>query len=181
VLVLGIRPLGESLLPRHLREAADAGEPRRITLRELAKVDVAVARETVVSVCENPAVVAAAAEAHGARSGALVCVEGVPSTAAMELLRALARSGAAIRVRADFDWAGLRIARQVVEATGGVPWRFGARDYLEAVARGPRGPRLSGRPAEWPWDPALAAAMGERGVSLPEEQLLEELLGDLRG
>jgi hypothetical protein len=68
----------------------------------------------------------------------------------------------------------------VLEATGGVPWRFGARDYLEPVARGPRGPRLSGRPAGSPWDPALAAAMGERGVSLPEEQLLEELLGDLR-
>jgi uncharacterized protein (TIGR02679 family) len=179
VLVLGLRPSGGSLLSRHLRESADAGEPRRITLRELAKAAVAVARETVVSVCENPAIVAAAADAHGARAGALVCVEGVPSTAAMELLRALAGSGAAIRARADFDWAGLRIARQVIEATKGEPWRFRARDYLEAVERERRGPRLSGPPAGSPWDPALAVAMEREGVGLSEERLLAQLLADL--
>ena len=179
VLVLGLRPAGVSLLSRHLRESADAGEPRRVTLRELAKAEIAVARETVVFVCENPAIVAAAADAHGARVGALVCVEGVPSTAAMELLRALASSGAAVRVRADFDWAGLRIARQVLEATKGEPWRFRARDYLESVARERRGPRLSGPPAGSPWDPTLAVAMAREGVGLSEEQLLVQLLWDL--
>ncbi|MFL5273858.1 MAG: TIGR02679 family protein [Anaeromyxobacteraceae bacterium] len=179
VLVVGLRPAGASLLARHLREAADAGEPRRVTLRELARAGVAVAPGTVVSVCENPAVVAAAAEVHGGRCGALVCVEGVPSTAAMELVRALAACGAALRVHADLDWAGLRIARQVIDATGGAPWRFDARAYVDAVARVPRGPRLLGGRVDSPWDPGLAAAMAEHGVAIPEEQVLPELLGDL--
>jgi uncharacterized protein (TIGR02679 family) len=181
VLVLGLRPCGASLLSRHLREAADAGEPRRITLRELGHGAVAAVPGTPVHVCENPAVVAAAADALGPRCRALVCVEGVPSTAAMHLVRALAASGADVRARADFDWAGLRIARQVLDATRATPWRFEAPDYLDALAAAPRGPRLVGMPVDSQWSPELAAVMREHGRAVPEEQLLARLLDDLAG
>ncbi|HET9598435.1 MAG TPA: TIGR02679 family protein [Anaeromyxobacteraceae bacterium] len=181
VLVLGLRPPGDGLLARHLRDSAEAGEPRRVTLRELGQAAIAVEPGTPVHVCENPAIVAAAADALGARCRALVCVEGVPSTAAMDLLRALARSGASVRVHADFDWAGLRIAHQVLEAAGGRPWRFERADYLEAAATMVRAPRLTGRPADTPWSPGLEQAMRERGIAVPEERLLSQLLGDLEG
>jgi uncharacterized protein (TIGR02679 family) len=132
----------------------------------------------VVLVCENPAIVAAAADAHRARCAPLVCVEGVPSTAAMELLHGLAACGAEIRARADFDWAGLRIAAQVLAATGGTPWRFGSQQYESAVARGAGAP-LEGRPARSPWDPLLSQAIAARQRAVPEESLLAELLTDL--
>ena len=60
-----------------LRESAQDGEPRRVTLRELSRAELVVAPSTVVFVCENPAVVEAAADALGSRCPWLVCVEGV--------------------------------------------------------------------------------------------------------
>ena len=179
VLVLGLAPLGDGLLARQLRACAEAGEPRRVTLRELRGSSLACPPGTVVSVCENPAVVAAAADTLGARCAPLVCVEGVPSTAAMELLGALAASAARVVARADFDWVGLRIAAQVLAATGGAPWRFGAEDYEAAAARA-SGTRLEGRTSPSPWDDLLAERMAERGRAIPEESLLPALLQDLR-
>jgi len=178
-LVLGLRPRGDGLLARHLCEAAAAGEPRRITLRELRASDLAAVPGEPVFVCENPAVVAAAADALGDRCAPVVCVEGVPSTAAMELLGRLVASGARLLVRADFDWAGLRIAGQVL-AAGGSPWRFASADYLAAVESGRGGPALGGREAVAPWAPALAEAMRSRGVAVPEERVIEDLVADLR-
>jgi uncharacterized protein (TIGR02679 family) len=179
VLVLGLRLQGNMLLARHLREAAEAGEPRRVTLREAARSEIAVASGTPVFACENPAVVSAAADAHGGRCAALVCLEGVPSTAAMHLLGALAGAGASLRVHADFDWAGLRISALVAQATRAAPWRFEADDYRAALAASRRGPALAGRPAPSPWDEGLAHAMAAAGVSVPEEQVIEHLLHDL--
>jgi uncharacterized protein (TIGR02679 family) len=94
VLVLGLRPEGSARLARHLRESAEDGEPRRITLRELGGPSLGVVPGTTVFVCENPAVVAAAATSLGQQSAAIVCLEGVPSTAATQLLEALHQSGA---------------------------------------------------------------------------------------
>jgi uncharacterized protein (TIGR02679 family) len=179
VLVLGLRPAGDERLPRHLRESAAAGEPMRVTLRELSRVELGFERGTPVFVCENPAVVESAADALGARSASLVCVEGVPSTAAMVLLRRIAAAGADVRVHADFDWAGLRIAGQVIAETGGEPWRFAAADYAAAIAGRGGGARLSGARAASPWDDALAREMERAGIAVPEEQVLSGLLGDL--
>ncbi len=181
VLVLGLRAQGDEYLPRQLRESAEAGAPRRVTLRELRQSELGIEAGRPVFVCENPAVVAAAADALGARSAALVCVEGVPSTAAMELLRRLADLGAPLRVHADFDWAGLRIAGQAMAIAGAAPWRFGAGDYLAALAASGDGPALSGRVAPSLWDPALATAMSDGGVSVPEERVMAALLEDLEG
>ena len=179
VLLLGLRPAGEDRLARHLRESAAAGEPRRVTLRELSRTELTVPPGTPVFVCENPAVVESAADALGARSAPLVCVEGVPSTAAVVLLRHLAAAGAQVRVHADFDWAGLRIAEQVIVETRGEPWRFTAADYAAGIAAGRVGPGLIGTPAASRWDETLARAMGSTGIAVPEEQVLGDLLADL--
>ncbi len=181
VLVLGLRPAGEDRLARHLRESAAAGEPRRVTLRELSRAELAVAPGASVFVCENPAVVESAADALGARSAPLVCVEGVPSTAAMLLLRRLSAAGAQVRVHADFDWAGLRIAEQVIADTHGQPWRFTAANYAAGIAAGHLGPALIGTPAASRWDEALARAMESTGFALQEEQVLGGLIADLAG
>ena len=57
------------------------------------------------------------------------------------------------------------------------------RQHREAVEKAassgiPRQP-LTGRPTESPWDPALAEAMTQLGVSIHEEALIENLLPDL--
>ncbi len=179
VLVLGLRPPGEGRLARQLRESAEDGEPRRVTLRELRGGSLALPEGAPVFVCENPAVVEAAADALGTRSAPLVCVEGVPSTAAMVLLRGLSSAGARVRVHADLDWAGLRIAGQVLAETSGGPWRFTSADYRAALAAGQGGPRLTGAPASSPWDTSLAGAMREAGLSVPEERVLAGLIRDL--
>lgn len=179
VLVLGLRPEGDGLAARQLRECAEAGEPRRLTLREVARASLAVRSGLEVFVCENPAVVEAAADRLGPRCAPLVCVEGVPSTAALALLRALAASGARVRAHADLDWAGVRIAGQVLRETGGAPWRMSAGDYRAALAASPHGPALGGRRAAAGWDAELERAMVEGGRAVLEEQVLQALLGDL--
>jgi len=180
VLTLGLRPLGEELLPRHLRELSGDGEPRRITLRELARSPPRVEPGTDVFVCENPSVVAAAADAHQGRCAAIVCLEGVPSTAALMLLRAVRSVGARILFHADFDWAGIRIGNLLTAQLDGVaPWRFAAAEYERAAASMPEGMRLNGTVVESSWDLALAEAMQRLGLAVFEEQVLGDLLADL--
>jgi hypothetical protein len=103
----------------------------------------------------------------------------VPSTAVVELLRRAVVGGCALRVRADLDWAGLRIAAQVMALGRAEPWRFRAPDYETAMQAGRVGPPLQGAPTPSPWDPMLSRMMAQSGVSVPEERLLDALLGDL--
>ncbi len=63
VLTLGLRPSDGGRLARELAASSDDGEPRRLTLRELARNPLEFAGGGTVFVCENPAVVVAAAEA----------------------------------------------------------------------------------------------------------------------
>jgi uncharacterized protein (TIGR02679 family) len=179
VLVVGLRPEGDGLVPRQLRECAEAGEPRRLTLREVARASLRVRAGTAVHVCENPAVVEAAADALGPRCAPLVCVEGVASTAALTLLRGLSAGGARLLVHADLDWAGLRIAAQVLEDAGGGPWRMTAEDYRAALTASPHGPPLGGRRSTAAWDAELARVMVEGGRAVLEEQVIDVLLRDL--
>jgi len=180
VLVLGLRPPGADRLSRHLRESADAGEPRRLTLRELAAGPVAILPAPVF-ICENPVVVAAAADRLGPRCAPLVCVEGVPSTAALHLLRALAQEGARLSFHADFDWAGLRIGNLLSAQMTAVPWRFTAADYQAALTLtlAPHRAPLKGPPVRAAWDPALDGVMRAAGRAVFEEQVIESLLVDL--
>lgn len=177
-LTLGLSAATSSGTGRLLAAAREAGEPLHLTVRQLVR-DTPTWTAVTVWVCENPTVVAAAADELGPRCPALVCANGQPSTAVTTLLRQLTTAGARLHYHGDFDWPGLVIATGMVDRLGAVPWRMGADDYLAAAARSTR--RLDGQPVDAAWDPALAPAMAERGVRVEEELVLDELLADLAG
>ena len=60
------------------------------------------------------------------------------------------------------------------------PWRFSARDYAGAARRGFGTIALSGLPHPSLWDPDLAVVMRETGKAIYEEQVLEDLLEDMK-
>ena len=148
-------------------------------LRQLASLGPSYPSGLVVHVCENPVVVAAAADRWGAAARPLVCVGGQPSQAARRLLADLVARGARLLYHGDFDWAGLRIASGLRESVPFAPWRFGAADYRRALAAGAEGPPLAGEPVLVGWDADLSTAMAVAGVAVEEEAVLEELVGDL--
>ncbi|WP_328459471.1 TIGR02679 family protein [Actinoplanes sp. NBC_00393] len=171
VLVLNLPATG-GLLGHWLTDAAEAHVPLRVTLHQLRLAPLSIAVPEVF-VCENPAVLRAAA---GRASGALICTEGVPSAAVHAMLAAL-RPGTVIRWRNDFDWTGVRLTgAALARYAAAVPWRMTAADYTGADGTGIA---LTGTPAVTPWDPDLAAAMSGRGRAVMEERLLDDLLTDL--
>jgi uncharacterized protein (TIGR02679 family) len=179
VLVFALRPKGDHRLARHLRESAADGEPRRVTLRELLAAELSVDAGAPIFVCENPGVVAAAADRLGAQAHALVCVDGNPTSAALHLLRQARACDAMVRVHADFDWAGVRIANRLIGQLDAAPWRFGANDYRVAAAALTETIALDGGFVQATWDPELATTMRSVGRAVFEEQLLAHLLADL--
>lgn len=160
---------------------AGLGDPCVLTLRQLAHRP---PRTTppVVHICENPAVLSAAADTHGPGALPLVCLQGQPSAAALALLAHLHELGAAFRYHGDFDWGGLRIATTLLQHVPWTPWHYTADDYRAAVAAASSAPLpLAGTPAPSPWDPDLATALAEHGVRIEEEAALDALLADLGG
>ncbi|GAA2916871.1 hypothetical protein GCM10020221_11100 [Streptomyces thioluteus] len=157
---------------------ADVGEPCVLTLRQLVHRAPATAPPTV-RICENPAVLAAAADTHGADCTPLVCLQGQPSAAALALLRRLHGSGTRLLYHGDFDWGGLRIAGVLLRSVPWRPWRYTATDYRALATARPSLPPLTGTPVEAPWDSALAPALAELGVRAEEEVTLDLLLADL--
>lgn len=170
---------------RILAEARAAGEPVVLTLRQLTRaapqcgVDPS-PRGGAVFVCENPAVVAAAADELGPACPPLICVEGQLSAAARALLTSLAGQGVRLRYHGDFDWGGVRIAVSVFRLIGDAPWRYDRASYLAAVGQGHGSPLTTGKPAETPWDPGLRAAIAQHRLRVEEEHVLDLLLADLR-
>lgn len=158
-----------------------AAEPLRLTLRQVTRWSApALPAGRQVFACENPAVVAAAADALDARCPPLVCVDGVPSTAALMVLSKLVEARATVHYHGDFDWRGIAIAGIVDRKLPLThPWRFGAPDYERALTNSPVDMPLTGRPQPSPWDPALSQAMSRAGVAIYEEQVLDTLLDDL--
>lgn len=175
VLVLNL-PASGGLLAGWLTSAATQGIPFRITLHQL-RLSPATPMGGEIFVCENPAVLRAAAGQLGSRCAPLVCTEGVASVACRRLISAAADAGARIHWRNDFDWPGLRMTAAAIATFCAVPWRMSAGDYRAAVASG--GTRLRGAPAPSPWEPELAAAMAANGRTLMEERMLPRLLTDL--
>jgi len=179
VLLLNVRGAGRGAADTALRVHADAGEPYRLSVRQLLRnppgLEAGTCRASTVFVCENPTVLASAANTLGARSAPLVCVEGQPRTAARLLLEALRRAGHALAYHGDFDWGGLRIGNVVVGRLGARPWRFGTDDYLSA----PGGAPLGEAQVAACWDPRLSQAMALRGAAVHEEAVLRALLADL--
>ncbi|MGW2523608.1 TIGR02679 family protein [Streptomyces sp. NPDC001617] len=156
----------------------DAGEPAVLTLRQLTHSP-PITAPTVVYVCENPTVLATAADAHGPTCPPLVCLQGQPSAAALTLLRHLHSRRSTLCYHGDFDWGGLRIAEALLRRVPWQSWRYTAADYRTAAAATPLAPPLTGTPATAAWDPDLAPALAELGVRIEEETVLDTLLTDL--
>jgi len=178
VLTLNLRGGGQALTDRALRLHADAGEPYRLTTRQLLREPPTFTSDVAptVHVCENPTVAMAAANRLGAAGAPLVCIEGQPRTAARVLLGLLTAGGVRLAYHGDFDWAGIQIANAVMRRHGAVAWRFSSADYR--TARGGR--PLHGDPVAAVWDPGLQATMLEVGRAVHEEEVLDLLLADLR-
>ncbi|HVK20644.1 MAG TPA: TIGR02679 domain-containing protein [Actinokineospora sp.] len=148
---------------------------RHVTLRDLP-LD-RVAKNGTVWVCESPRVIEAAFEA-GVRQP-MVCLSGYLNPVARQLL---AHLGPAVRVHADFDRTGLLLVRQVLDLTGGTPWRMSGDDYRSALEQARAEdidlPPLGPDPGAAPWDPSLVEAL-RAGWAVDEEMTLESLLDDL--
>ncbi|CAI7980651.1 TIGR02679 family protein [Frankia sp. Hr75.2] len=175
---------GGSVTPsgRMLAAAREAGEPCVLTLRQLVGRrgdlgDLGVG-STMVFLCENPIVVASAADELAHRSPPLICVSGQPSLAVVTMLDALAVRGARFAYHGDFDWGGIRIANGLLERVPWLPWRFDSRSYEAALAM-VEGGRLMGRPADASWDQGLRPALERHARRIDEELVLPDLLADL--
>jgi uncharacterized protein (TIGR02679 family) len=183
VLSIGLPGDPATVTGTNLAAARDGGEPVALTLRQLARDAPRwghALRGAQVRVCENPVVLALAADHLGSRCPPLVCTSGQPSAAVMTLLRGLAAAGARLAYHGDFDWGGIRIANVLHARLAIAPWRFDAASYEDALATGP-GPRLRGTPTTARWDPALTPAMLRSGRAVEEESVLDQLLDDLSG
>lgn len=178
VLVLRLPVCSAHGLDAALGHYHDLAEPTWLTLRQLLRYppewDVA-GRD--IFVCENPAVLAEAAERLGCHSAPLITTWGRPGAAVLTLLEQLEAAGAVLHYHGDFDWPGIGIANALLSRFAMHPWRMGAAD-LEASAH-LEGKPLEGRSLEAAWDPRLRETLEARGRALHEEQLIETLLGDL--
>lgn len=177
VLVLNLPVADDAPTGRMLAGLCEAGEPAVVTLRQLRSPLGVIGAAPIISICENPVVVAEAADRLGAAGGPLVCVGGQPGVAALTLLRMLADGGASLRYHGDFDWPGIRIANHLASRIPVRPWRFDEAAYREVAVRGSA---LTGDHAAPSWDPGLGRAMAEIGRAVEEERVLGDLVEDLR-
>jgi uncharacterized protein (TIGR02679 family) len=173
---LPVHPTDESAVSITL----SAGEPVHLSLRKLLRDPPSWAvLDRDVFVCENPSIVAIAADRLGGSSAPLVCTDGMPSAAQRTLMSQLAAAGAHLRYHGDFDWPGLTIGNFIMRALGARPWRFTADDYLAACQGCASLLAAEGR-IEAQWDPSLAGVMAERALTIHEEAVSDLLLEDLR-
>jgi len=133
-----------------------------------------------VFVCENPNLVAIAADALGEACAPLVCTDGMPAAAQRALLSQLAAAGARLRYHGDFDWPGIAIANLMQREFGATAWRMSALDYEAALeTHAEVAAPLAGAPVAPQWCEALGAAMRRLGKALAEETVATTLLQDL--
>jgi hypothetical protein len=106
---------------------------------------------------------------------------GTPSAREITAMARLAAVGWHVRVRADFDAAGLAHVRALLAGIpGSTPWRMGTADYKTSLPPGPQARLDLDRLPETPWEPALADAMRAVGSPAFEEAFMPQLLADLR-
>lgn len=170
-------------LPSHALKGGSPGDPQYLSLRNLLRAPPAWPVDGVpIYVCENPNIVAIAADELGDRCAPLVCTEGMPAAAQRTLLTQLANAGGRLLYHGDFDWPGLRIANFVLRAWPARPWRFSAADYEDAASRAPHAFRdLNDAVVGASWDDALTTAIQACGVAIAEEAVVAGLLEDLSG
>lgn len=177
-----VNELARPALVLNLPGCGTPGEPAYLSLRQLLRAPPAwaVAASTVF-VCENPNVVAIAADQLGPRCAPLVCTDGMPAAAQRTLLGQLALAGAQLRYHGDFDWPGIRIANHVLRSWPAQAWRMDAGAYAAAVRTAPHAERdLPAAAVPASWDAALAPAMLTLGLAIAEEAVADRLIDDLR-
>lgn len=159
------------------------GEPGYASLRRLLRAAPTWAvRDMTVFVCENPNIVAIAANLLGERCAPLVCTDGMPAAAQRTLLTQLRQGGARLAYHGDFDWPGLRIGNYVIRAWGATPWRFCENDYkVAAESCASARHELGGDLVSAMWDDRLAIAMQCLDTAIAEEAVASALLEDLGG
>jgi uncharacterized protein (TIGR02679 family) len=174
VITWALRPPGPDPWSAMMRDRADLGLVTHLTVHELQRASGLTRAGDVIHACENPQVLQRLAAAGVERP--VACFSGNPAAAGMALL-----ARATVHYHGDFDWPGIAIARRVF-GRGAHPWRFGRKDYVEAVGRLPADNRLglSGRAEATPWDEGLSAAMMAADVAVHEEAIIDVLLADLR-
>lgn len=177
-----VNELARPVLVLNLPGFGQAGDPGYLSLRSLVRHEWAwgLARRDVF-VCENPNVVAIAADSLGEYCSPLVCTDGMPAAAQRTLLSQLAAAGGQLRYHGDFDWPGVVIGNVLMNELGATSWRFDTPDYRAAVAAAaPSARPLEGGPGkDASWDCALGPAMRELGVAVDEEAVVAHLLTDL--
>jgi uncharacterized protein (TIGR02679 family) len=179
VLVANLRPSGNTLLSRHLRERADARLPTHLCARDLAHEPLVVPRCERVFACENPRVLEAALDAGATTT--IICLQGNPTVVTLELLARLAKAGCTIAYRGDFDWPGIAIANRLIAANHCCTWLFDNQTYRRALRESLSGDQLAlaGAAIEASWDPELTSAMVASGTAIHEEALLDHLVAFL--
>jgi uncharacterized protein (TIGR02679 family) len=168
VTALGLRLVGDGVAARMVRAAS--GGHVVLTYGQLAAGGFAWPRGMPCFSCENPSVLIAAERSLGRACAPLVCTGGFLSDAARLLLTAVTEAGEEIRHHGDFDEAGLAIFRDLEVRYGALPWRFHL-DGLRSALR-----RLGGATDGSSLDEMVTGLR----QPVPEELLLDELLGDLR-
>lgn len=158
-----------------------AGEPAYLSLRLLLRAQPQWSvRDTQIFVCENPNLLAIAADRLGAHCAPMVCTEGMPAAAQRTLLTQLAQAGARLHYHGDFDWPGIHIANHVLRTWPARPWRLAAADYEAAANGAPHTRRdLADAGPDAAWDNLLAPAMRRHGLAIAEEAVAIALLEDL--
>ncbi|MGA5817624.1 TIGR02679 family protein [Kitasatospora sp. NPDC094028] len=179
VLALNLPGDRTSATGRALDALGEVGQPMVLTLRQLVRDAPSPPSGGTAYVCENPAVVLAAADRLGPACPPLVCLQGQPSAAALRLLTSYADAGWRFRYHGDFDWGGIRIATRLLTHVPWTPWRYTAADYRAALDTHAATAALAGTPTDAPWDPPLSLELLASGRRIEEELVLGDLLTDL--
>ncbi|MFI1996328.1 TIGR02679 domain-containing protein [Actinoplanes sp. NPDC020271] len=131
VLVLNLVLQGTAAAVTIAAAAAACGEPVWLTARMLRGSWAPADPATPVRVCENPAIVSAASDVHGADSRPLICIYGRPSVGAWMLLRGLAAAGVPLLVTADRDNAGRQFLTEMLSLPTAAEWLAGVEGFYE--------------------------------------------------
>jgi uncharacterized protein (TIGR02679 family) len=158
-----------------------AGEPAYLSLRLLLRAQPQWSvRDKPVFVCENPNLLAIAADRLGAHCAPMVCTEGMPAAAQRTLLTQLAQAGARLHYHGDFDWPGIHIANHVLRTWQARPWRLATVNYEAAANDAPHSRcDLADNGPDASWDKLLAPAMRRHGLAIAEEAVAGALMEDL--
>lgn len=172
VLVLNLPLAGDA--PAVRWSAAMPGEPIWLTLRSITGQWIAPAGATIF-VCENVTVLEAAADRLGANCPPVVCTDGNPHNAALDLIAGLSDAQCLLKVRADFDVAGLAVVEQVRSvaptATG---WRYDSATYAKHLGSNVEAEALNKDEFQ-----RLRELYLQHGVDIHEEAILDDLMADL--